>query len=143
MTKNYVSDHTCQTEDTWGLFEEFNSSMREMSKEEWIIFRSKGYKFEEFLSQWYGKLQSQKQGAATTVTVRLLQEVERYKVVLPVLKYVRGDIFSDQHWSEMFSMLGMPKKPIDQLLFEDFLRVKDKLVSRASELQELNNRSAH
>ena len=68
--------------------------------------------------------------------------MERYKVILPVLKYVRGDLFSDQHWSEMFGLLGMPKKPVDQLVFDDFLRVKDKLVSRSSDLQELNNRAA-
>jgi hypothetical protein len=27
-------------EEMWGLFEEFNRELREMSKEEWIIFRS-------------------------------------------------------------------------------------------------------
>ena len=68
--------------------------------------------------------------------------MERHKVILPVLKYVRGDMFSDQHWSEMFGLLGMAKKPVDQLVFEDFLRVKDKLVARSTELQELNNRAA-
>ena len=39
-------------EEMWGLFEEFNSSLRDMSKEEWIIFRSKSYRFEEFLT-WH------------------------------------------------------------------------------------------
>jgi len=49
-----------------------------MSKEEWIVFRSKSYKFEEFLQQWQERLQS---GSETTsLTVRLLQEVEKYKV---------------------------------------------------------------
>lgn len=49
-----------------------------ISKEEWIVFRSKSYKFEEFLQQWQEKLQS---GIETTsLTVRLLQEVEKYKV---------------------------------------------------------------
>lgn len=49
-----------------------------ISKEEWIVFRSKSYKFEEFLQQWQERLQS---GIETTsLTVRLLQEVEKYKV---------------------------------------------------------------
>jgi dynein heavy chain 2 len=49
-----------------------------MSKEEWIIFRSKSYKFEEFLQHWQERLKS---GVETTsLTVRLLQEVEKYKV---------------------------------------------------------------
>ena len=49
-----------------------------ISKEEWIVFRSKSYKFEEFLQQWQERLKS---GSETTsLTVRLLQEVEKYKV---------------------------------------------------------------
>jgi dynein heavy chain 2 len=49
-----------------------------MSKEEWIVFRSKSYKFEEFLQQWQERLMSG--GETTSLTVRLLQEVEKYKV---------------------------------------------------------------
>jgi dynein heavy chain 2 len=49
-----------------------------ISKEDWIVFRSKSYKFEEFLQQWQDRLKS---GSETTsLTVRLLQEVEKYKV---------------------------------------------------------------
>ena len=84
-----IEQDLAKHEEMWGLFDEFNTSMKDMAKEEWIIFRSKSYKFEEFLTQWYQKLQGSKQ--ATTVTVRLLQEIERYKIMLPVLKYVRGE----------------------------------------------------
>ena len=67
---------------------------------------------------------------------------DSYKTILPVLKYVRGEIFSEQHWTEMYGILVMPKKPVDKLLFGDFLKVKDKLVAKENELQELNNRAA-
>jgi dynein heavy chain 2 len=105
-----------------------------------ITYRSKSYRFEEFLGQWYDKLQNSKQ--ATTVTIRLLQEIERYKVILPVLKYVRGDIFSEQHWTEMYGILGMPQKAVDKLIFEDFLHVKERLITAEDALKELNNRAA-
>ena len=81
-----VEDDLSRHEEMWGLFEEFNSSLKDMSQEEWIIFRSKSYRFEEFLASWYEKLQGTGGGEgnskrkATTVTVRLLQEIERYKV---------------------------------------------------------------
>lgn len=39
-------------EQIWGLFDEFNKSLQEFSNEEWIVFRSKTYKFEEFLNNW-------------------------------------------------------------------------------------------
>ncbi len=128
-----------RTAETWGLLEEFQTGLREMANEEWIIFRSKSFRFEEFLGSWYERLNSSKQ--ATTVTVRLLREIERHKVILPVLKYVRGDIFSDAHWSEMFSLLGMPHKPVDKLLFADFLTARDALAAKEEDLKELNNRA--
>ena len=127
-------------ETMWGMFEEFNSGMEEMTKEEWIIFRSKIYKFEEYLNSWKEKLNSQEK--ANTVTVKLLQEIERYRSIIPVLKYVRGDIFADKHWTEMYGMLGMPSKKIDSLVFGDFLRVKDRIVNKEKDLQELNSRAA-
>ena len=64
-----------------------------MIQDQILCFRSKSYRFEEFLTNWNDKLRSSKQ---TNITVRLIHEIERYKVILPVLKYVRGDIFSEQ-----------------------------------------------
>ncbi len=135
-----VEADLAKIEETWGLFEEFNTSMKDMSKEEWIIFRSKSYRFEEFLSQWYDKLNNSEK--KSTITVRLIKEIEKYKGVLPVLKYVRGEIFSDHHWNEMFGILGMPRKSIEHLLFDDFLQARQKLVDHEQELMELNNRAA-
>ena len=111
-----------------------------MSQEEWIIFRSKSYRFEEFLGQWYDKISNSTN--KSTITVKLLKEIEQHKNILPVLKYVRGEIFSDQHWNEMYGILNMPRKGISELKFQDFLNVKQRLVDHAEELQELNNRAA-
>lgn len=42
-----------------------------------LLTRSRYYLFEEYLSQWYEKLKSDE---ATTMTVRLQQEIQKYKV---------------------------------------------------------------
>jgi hypothetical protein len=39
-------------------------------------------------------------------------------------------------------LLGMPHKSVDKLTFEDFIKVKDRLVAQEVQLQELNNRAA-
>lgn len=39
-------------EEMWGTFEEWNRELGEMAKEEWIVFRARTYKFEEFLQGW-------------------------------------------------------------------------------------------
>lgn len=49
-----------------------------MAKEEWIVFRSKSYRFEEFLNIWEVRLKSSPD--KTSLTIRLLQDVEKYKV---------------------------------------------------------------
>lgn len=49
-----------------------------MAKEEWIIFRAKGQqKMNKFIANWTDILGKQ---AATSLTVRLLQELDHYKV---------------------------------------------------------------
>ena len=70
------------------------------------------------------------------------QEIEKYKLVIPALKYVRGDIFSDKHWTELYGILSMPSKRIDHLVFGDFLKARDMIVSKEKDLIELNSRAS-
>lgn len=63
-------------------------------------------------------------GETTPVTVRLIHELENYRGMVPVLKYVRGEAFSDKHWIEMYNLLGIPSSTtIDKLTFGNFLQV--------------------
>jgi dynein heavy chain 2 len=55
--------------------------------------------------------------------------------VLPALKYVRGEMFSDKHWLEMFGILGMYNKSVEMLTFADFLNVKEKITANVPTLQ--------
>ncbi|KAK3929891.1 Cytoplasmic dynein 2 heavy chain 1 [Frankliniella fusca] len=136
-------------ENMWSLFDEFNSGIENMAKEEWIIFRSKSFRFEEFLNVWEARLKSSPE--KTSLTVRLLQDVEKYKVeklmrvekvIVPLLKLVRGEMFSDKHWIEMLGILSIPAKPVESLVFKDFLSVKENILSQAGALQDLNNRAS-
>ena len=45
-------------------------------------------------------------------------------MVIPLLKYVRGDSFSDKHWVEMYNILGIPSGiAVDVLTFGELLKV--------------------
>jgi hypothetical protein len=57
------------------------------------------------------------------------------QVLLPSLKYVRGEMFSDKHWLEMFGVLGMSNKSVEMLTFADFLNVKEKIAANVTALQ--------
>ncbi|KAJ8280434.1 hypothetical protein GJAV_G00054510 [Gymnothorax javanicus] len=124
----------------WSLYEEFQEGFREKAKEDWITFRSKTYIFEEFLFTWHDRLRKLEEH--TTMTVKLQKEVDKYKGVVPVLKYVRGEHLSQDHWLDMFRLLGLPRgTTLEKLLFGDLLQVADVIADKAMELKDLNSRA--
>ncbi|XP_015268586.1 PREDICTED: cytoplasmic dynein 2 heavy chain 1 [Gekko japonicus] len=126
--------------EVWALYEQFYEGFQEKANEDWITFRSKTYLFEEFLLSWHDKLRKIEEH--TIMTVKLQKEVDKYKMALPVLKYVRGEHLSSDHWLDLFRILGLPRgTSLENLLFGDLLKVADVIVERAAELKDLNSRA--
>ncbi|RZC33069.1 cytoplasmic dynein 2 heavy chain 1 [Asbolus verrucosus] len=127
-------------ENSWSLFEQFYSDLEAITSEEWIVFRRKIYRFEDFLSNWQTKLKSV--GGSADLITRILQEIQRYEGIMESLKYVKGEDFTDKHWMDVFNLLKMPLKPLDNLTFKDFLNVSDRLTSSVKELQAICKKAA-
>ncbi|XP_068612804.1 cytoplasmic dynein 2 heavy chain 1 isoform X2 [Brachionichthys hirsutus] len=124
----------------WGLYEEWQQGFTEKAQEDWITFRSKVYVFEEFLFSWQDRLRKLEQ--PTAMSVKLQGEVDKYKNMIPVLKYVRGEHLSQDHWLDMFHLLGLPKgTTLERLTFNDLLGVANAIVEKAMELKDLNSRA--
>lgn len=57
-------------------------------------------------------------------------------MVIPILKYVRGEHLSPDHWLDLFRLLGLPRgTSLEKLLFGDLLRLADTIVAKASDLK--------
>ncbi|XP_059035365.1 cytoplasmic dynein 2 heavy chain 1 isoform X5 [Mustela lutreola] len=124
----------------WALYEEFQRGLQDMASEDWITFRTKTYLLEEFLMTWHDRLRKVEEHSA--MTVKLQSEVDRYRTVIPILKYVRGEHLSPDHWLDLFRLLGLPRgTSLEKLLFGDLLRVADMIVAKASDLKDLNSRA--
>ncbi|KAJ3590899.1 hypothetical protein NHX12_008847 [Muraenolepis orangiensis] len=124
----------------WSLYEEWLQGFTEKAQEDWITFRSKTYLFEEFLFAWQDRLKKLEQ--PTTMSVKLQAEVDKYKNLAPVLKYVRGEHLSQDHWLDMFRLLGLPRgTTLERLTFSDLLSVAEVIVDKALELKDLNSRA--
>ncbi|KAM4627347.1 cytoplasmic dynein 2 heavy chain 1 [Polymixia lowei] len=124
----------------WSLYEEWQQGFTEKAQEDWITFRSKTYVFEEFLFAWQDRLRKLEQ--PTTMSVKLQGEVDRYKNLVPVLKYVRGEHLSQDHWLDMFRLLGLPRgTTLERLTFSDLLTVAGTIIDKALELKDLNSRA--
>ncbi|CAI5438007.1 unnamed protein product [Caenorhabditis angaria] len=126
-------------EDNWLIYEQFNSDLDSLAQEEWIVFRSKTYLFDEFLQKWAEKLKSSNQ---THMSVRLMKDVEHFKELSSALKFCRGDVLSADHWHEMFRFLGLPRgTTIEKLKFVDLLGVSKNIVDNVDQLKQLNSRA--
>ncbi|XP_017286523.1 cytoplasmic dynein 2 heavy chain 1 isoform X3 [Kryptolebias marmoratus] len=124
----------------WGLYEEWQQGFNEKAQEDWISFRSKTYVFEEFLFTWQERLRKLEQ--PTAMSVKLQAEVDKYKNMVPVLKYVRGEHLSQDHWLDMFRLLGLPRgTTLERLTFNDLLGVANTITEKALELKDLNSRA--
>lgn len=56
--------------------------------------------------------------------------------MVPVLKYVRGEHLSQDHWLDMFRLLGLPRgTTLERLTFNDLLGVANTLIEKALELK--------
>ncbi|XP_056634261.1 cytoplasmic dynein 2 heavy chain 1 [Diorhabda sublineata] len=126
-------------EKTWAVFEEFNSEFEGIINEPWIVFRKKIYKLEDFLKNWREKLT---QREASVVTTRILQEIHKYEIAAPFLKYIKGEDFTEKHWLDVFNLLGMEHKFLEQLLLKDFLDVWGKIQEHLSEIQTISKKAA-
>ncbi|KAK2517344.1 Dync2h1 [Columba guinea] len=126
--------------EVWELYEEFYQGFQEKAKEDWITFRSKTYLFEEFLFNWHEKMRKMEEHSV--MTVKLQKEVDKYKMIIPLLKYVRGEHLSPDHWLDLFRLLGLPRgTTLEGLLFGDLLKVTDAIIEKATELKDLNCRA--
>ncbi|KAI5737300.1 hypothetical protein M8J76_012015 [Diaphorina citri] len=127
-------------EENWSLFSNFMTSLDDLGKEEWIVIRSRSVqKLEDFLAEWAAKLNARQ---TSPLTVKLNKEIEKYKSVIPNLKYVRGETFSDKHWLEFYSIVEAPYKPIELITFRDILSLKSKIMDHIREIQDLNTRAS-
>lgn len=62
--------------------------------------------------------------------------------MLGVLKYVKGEVFSPDHWHELFRMLKMPRgTTLERLTFGDILQSADNILSNTAGLKELYSRA--
>lgn len=54
---------------------------------------------------------------------------------IPCLRFLRGDMFSEKHWVELFSIIEQPYKPVELIVFNDFLQHKEIVQDRLSLIQ--------
>ncbi|VDM55898.1 unnamed protein product [Angiostrongylus costaricensis] len=123
----------------WVIYEEFNTELQALADEEWIVFRSRTYLFDEFLQKWLEKLKTSPQ---THMGVRLLQDIDSFKEFSGCLKFCRGEVLSIDHWLEMFRLLQLPRgTTLERLRFGDLIAVSSNVIANVEQLKALNSKA--
>ena len=56
--------------------------------------------------------------------------------VLPVLKWVRGEPLSQDHWLDLFRLVGLPRgTTLEKLTFGNILDVRDSIINNSTQLK--------
>ncbi len=59
-----------------------------------------------------------------------------FQTMIPLLKYLSSDVYTEEHWHDMFRMLKMPQgTSLDRLTFGSILACSDDIVAHATELK--------
>ncbi|XP_066245842.1 cytoplasmic dynein 2 heavy chain 1 [Euwallacea similis] len=137
---NEVENALKEEEASWSIFAEFNSAFQNFSSQYWIVFRKKYYELEDFIKFWEDKLSKHMNDIRFVPVV--LRDLQMYKELIPTLKYLKGEDFSDKHWNDVFNLLKIPAKPIDQILLKDLLDAHERILDHSKELRNLSKKAA-
>ncbi|KAH1021193.1 hypothetical protein HUJ04_010735 [Dendroctonus ponderosae] len=83
---------------SWKAFEQFNTEFEKFSSQYWIVFRKKCYELEDFIQTWEQRFNQENTLSRFVPTILL--DLQKYKDIAPALKYVKGEDFSEKHWSD-------------------------------------------
>ncbi|ESN99131.1 hypothetical protein HELRODRAFT_66985, partial [Helobdella robusta] len=120
---------------------QFQTECSKYQEEIWIAYRTKYFSFDAFLDQWVGKLA---EGSRSSFVQDVLKEIHFNKELMPILKWVRGDAFSQENWTELYALMGMPnyeKLNVNDVTFGDVLKHGHEIMARVDEIKELNGKA--
>ncbi|KAJ3022561.1 Cytoplasmic dynein 2 heavy chain 1 [Thoreauomyces humboldtii] len=134
-----LTDDIATSEDMWGMYGQYMEEVNSIRKEDWISFRNKIPVFEDLLARWSEKIRGKHLDA---ISAQIQRDIDSYRDTLPVLKFMRGDNWTAEHWGELFRITGMPKGiNLSDLTFSQILSAKDSVLEHMHEVKELNSRA--
>ncbi|EAY15861.1 hypothetical protein TVAG_160340 [Trichomonas vaginalis G3] len=134
-----VSQQLKAFESTWLLVDKWQTSLDEMSHEDWVTFRTHIFDLEEFLQQWEQTVNSVPQ---SEVSNYVLDQVHTLLKAYPSMKYVRGDNWVAEHWEELGIIIKFPRPmKINDLKLADILNSADKIRINEHKIKQLCERA--
>jgi dynein heavy chain 2, cytosolic len=77
-----VMDDIAKIKSVWGIYEEFQNGLKELGKEDWVSFRSKIFRFDEFIQMWQDRLKKEisQDNKPSTMQLKIQSDLDQYRV---------------------------------------------------------------
>jgi dynein heavy chain 2 len=128
-----------ESEGTWDLYNNFISEFEEYNKEDWISFRNRTSLFENLLQKWSDKL---KERDIDQISAYIQAKLDEFHEVLPCFRYIKGDIWTPEHWMEFFRLVSIPlSTKLAELTFGQILKVARNIIQSMKKIKDINERA--
>lgn len=128
-----------QASESWELYAKYQEEMAEIASQDWITFRSRLFDLTDFAQKWLEEIKPRPRDA---VKVRIMSQADDLRRAVPALKFCRGEPFKDEHWTQCFRKLGIPRGVrLDTLNVGHFLAVVPAVNENLQFLKELQGRA--
>eukprot|EP01028_Stygiella_incarcerata_P004192 TRINITY_DN1890_c0_g1_i5.p1 TRINITY_DN1890_c0_g1~~TRINITY_DN1890_c0_g1_i5.p1 ORF type:complete len:4092 (-),score=1034.80 TRINITY_DN1890_c0_g1_i5:737-12970(-) len=127
----------------WGIYKEFVQSLDAMGAKKWRVFMAETpHDLEDLVFRFLKESKERLSGRDDRFFSYFSEFVGSYRALLPMLTYIRGDGWSDDHWKDLMGILGV-KASISsyELTVQNFLDRRGRILQVEDKLRNLHARA--
>lgn len=92
----------------WSTYKQFRDEIQALSAQDWFTFSTNVFALQDCAQKW-AEQAKQTIAERTMVVDKIADFHSHVKRAMPTLKLCRGEPFKDDHWTQLFRKLGMPR----------------------------------
>jgi hypothetical protein len=81
----------------WNTFSEIWDKMQNFFDDLWLEFPARYGEFEDSINNWLGQIG----GKNDTVSKFLITELNKFKLCLPIFKFMNAECYEQEHWASL------------------------------------------
>lgn len=116
----------------WSTYQQFRDDVKALAAQDWFAFSTNVFALQDCAQKWLDQAKAAIPDR-TMVVDKIADFHNHVKRAMPTLKLCRGEPFKDDHWTQLFRKLGMPRT-VDKinLTLSHFLDVLETLEAPAT-----------
>lgn len=119
-------------QDEWMLWKEYAKEKAVFAEQDWYTFRPNMFTLQDFATKWLEKTKQEYTSQNSTpnsgvapILDRIASEADHTQRAMSGFRCLRSDAFRDEHWSQCFARLGLPRGTrINTLTIGQFLKLE-------------------